>query len=603
MLESELIEDSKRLRRRSDVPVFSWMACGAAWRHIRDSALPLRRFTTDDTTTMDANADTAKHLDALFQPWNRSDAPGLIVGVAHQGVPIYRRGFGLASVEHGIANTPQTKMRIGSTSKHFAALAALLLAEDGKLDIDAPLRTCLPELIGPVGEPTLRQLMNHTGGLRDPYDLPAVLLCRSFPFMLFDGAGLELSQRFTSANAAPGERMVYNNNGYHLLSRAIERVSKLRFTDFLRQRILDPLGMGDTQLLPSDLTMVPGIASFHQPQPDGSYRRGIYPSEELLGSGGMVSTIDDMLRWLAHLRGAKKVGNASSWAQMLEHPRYSSGALGNYCLGLTREPYRGVEVVHHAGAVLGCNTQMLTVPAHELDIVIIFNRMDSNPSALALKVIDAVLTDALLSPVIAPLSAEGRDDVIGRWYSPSSHRLFGIVAHPVEGQAPTLALSVHQQVMGVLKSTDIGLRMTSPAHGAIEVLLPADTGSQPDQLDFTDSGHLERFTRLPDTGPAAADLAAEIVGDYHDADFGREVSVILEDGALYLDLRPLYGQSRLRLEPLSADVCGFKLTGSFPVPVPIVGSLSIAREKGRITGLWLNNARTRDLWLERRAAG
>lgn len=548
---------------------------------------------------MAANADTTKNLDALFQAWNRSDAPGLIVGVAHQGVPIYRRGFGLASIEHGTTNTPQTKMRIGSTSKHFAALAALLLAEDGKLDIDAPLRTCLPELTGPAGAPTLRQLMNHTGGLRDPYDLPAILLCRGFPFMLFDGAGLELSQRFTSANAAPGERMVYNNNGYHLLSRAIERVSGMGFADVLKQRILGPLGMGDTQLLPSDMTMVPGIASFHQPQPDGSYRRGIYPSEELLGSGGMVSTIDDMLRWLAHLRGSKKVGSASSWQQMLEQPRYSSGALGDYCFGLTREHYRGVELVHHAGATLGCNTQMLTVPAHGLDIVIIFNRMDSNPSALALKVIDAVLTDAVLSPVIAPVSAEGREDLIGRWFSPTSRRLFDIVSHPVEGQAPVLALSVHQQVMGVLKSTDSGLRMTSPAHGAIEVLLPASAGSQPEQLDFTDSGHLERFTRLPDTGSAAADLAAEIVGDYHYDDLDRRVSMILEDGVLYLDLHPDYGQSRLRLEIISADVCGLKLTGSFPIPVPTAGSLSIERAQGLVTGLWLNSARTRNLWLRR----
>src|SRR3546814_8006505 len=73
-----------------------------------------------------------KSLDKLFQPWNRSDAPGLIVGVAHKGATIYRRGFGLASVEHATANTPQTKMRIGSTSKHFTSLAVLLLAEDGR---------------------------------------------------------------------------------------------------------------------------------------------------------------------------------------------------------------------------------------------------------------------------------------------------------------------------------------------------------------------------------------------------------------------------------------------------------------------------------------
>lgn len=548
--------------------------------------------------TTDHDAAITKKLDALFQPWNRSDAPGLIVAVASKGAPIYRRGFGLASVEHGTVNTPHTKMRIGSTSKHFTALSILLLAEDGLVDIDAPIRTYLSELAGPVGDPTLRQLMNHTGGLRDPYDLPGILLCSGFPSMVPVGPSLELSQRFSSANFAPGERMIYCNNGYHLLSLLVERLSGTTLANFLKQRILDPLGMNDTFLLPSDMTMVPGIASFHMLQADGSYRRGIYPVEELLGSGGMVSTIDDMLRWLTQLRGIKKVGSAQTWEQMLEHPQYNSGAIGDYCFGLIRERYRGVELVHHAGAVLGCNCQMLTVPEHELDIVIIFNRMDSNPSAMALKVVDVVLDSVGLAPPIAHVSADGRDDVIGRWYSPESRRLFGISAHPIVGAVPVLALSVHEQLMGVLKQNERGLRMTSPAHGTVDVRLPSGVAHQPTELDFVDSGHPEHCVRLPEHGPAASELAADIVGVYRYADFDRELSVILEDGMLYLDLHPDYGQSRFRLEPFSSEVCGLKLTGSFPIPVPTTASLSIERKDGRVTGLWLSGARTRDLWLE-----
>ena len=156
------------------------------------------------TATSSENADAIAALDTLFQRWNRSDAPGAIVGVAHRGVPIYRRGFGLASIEHGTANTPRTRMRIGSTSKHFASLAALLLAEDGKLDVDAPLRTYLPELSGIAGTPTLRQLMQHSGGLRDTYDLPGVLLVGRYLSLMPAGTCLELSRRFTSENFAPG---------------------------------------------------------------------------------------------------------------------------------------------------------------------------------------------------------------------------------------------------------------------------------------------------------------------------------------------------------------------------------------------------------------
>src|ERR1700712_4198459 len=111
-----------------------------------------------DKTTSDPKTGVAA-LDDVFKPVNRSDAPGLVVGVARHGKPIYRSAFGLASIEHGVANTPWTRMRIGSTSKHFTCLAALLLVEDGKLDIDVDARRYLPELPETADKPTLRQFM------------------------------------------------------------------------------------------------------------------------------------------------------------------------------------------------------------------------------------------------------------------------------------------------------------------------------------------------------------------------------------------------------------------------------------------------------------
>ena len=550
---------------------------------------------------MQANADIRSKLDALFERWNRSDAPGLIVGVAHKGLPIYRRGFGLASVEHGTFNTPKTRMRIGSTSKHMTSLAALLLAEEGKLDIDTPVRRYLPELSGAAGDPTLRQLMQHTGGLHDPYDLPAILLYSGFPILVSAGAGLELSQKFTSASFAPGERMIYNNNGYHLLSLVVERVGQQPFADFLKQRIFEPLAMRETQLLASDMQMIPGLASLHMPQADGSWRRGIYPSEELLGSGGIVSSLDDMLRWLAHLRAPTKLGSAATWAQMLTRARYNNGTLGDYCLGLTRELHRGVEIVHHAGAVLGGTCQMLTVPAHELDIILMFNRMDGPAPAKALEIVDAVLADSGLDAAVDPASVEPYRHLIGRWYSERSHRVFGIARHEVEGKPPTLALSIHERIMGVLLPSDGGLRMTSPAHGSIDVRLPTPAEGQPERIEFVDSGNVEVFTRLPEVAPAALDLA-DLVGRYRYGDFDCEVFVVLEAGQLFLDLDPVYGKSSLQLEPLSPAVCGYKLAGTFPIPVPAAGSLAIERADGVVTGLWLNGQRTRNLWLQRCAS-
>ncbi len=553
-------------------------------------------------TVADSSEQIARRLDELLQPWHRNDAPGLVIGVASAGVPLFRRGFGLASVEHGTANTTATRMRIASTSKHFAALAALLLAEQGKLDIDVPVRSYLPELEGASGEPSLRQMMQHSSGVRDPYDLPGLMLFGNWSTVWCAGAGLEIGRRFSDTNFAPGECMVYSNQGYYLLSLVIERVSGMPFASFLKQRVLAPLGMTDTELLASDMQMVQGIASFHIAQPDGSYRRGIYPTEELLGSGGIVSTIDDMLKWLSHLRSEKKrVGTPSSWETMLQRPRYSSGATGDYCLGLIRETYRGVEIIHHAGAVMGCQSQMLTVPAHQLDIILMFNRMDVSAPAIALKVVDCVL-DGKLAPAAAPLSMEGRESLVGRWYSADSHRVFGVVAHPLPDQSSGLALSIHDQVGGLLRKTEGGLIMTSAAHGAVELRLPADADDRPEALEFVDSGHRERFVRLPDSGPPAIALAPELVGRYRYADLDLELSVILEKDALYLDLQPRCGSTRFQLTPYSPDVYGCTLHSSWPMPLPaqyFAATLAVERSGGKVSGLWLNSWRTRNLWLER----
>ena len=89
-----------------------------------------------------------------------------MVGIALGGRPVYRKGFGLAHMEMPVVLSPSMRIRIHSISKHFTCLLALLLAEEGRLDIDQPIRTYIPELTGPGGDPTLRQLMQHRGGSR-----------------------------------------------------------------------------------------------------------------------------------------------------------------------------------------------------------------------------------------------------------------------------------------------------------------------------------------------------------------------------------------------------------------------------------------------------
>ncbi len=544
---------------------------------------------------------TTQKLDELFKPWNRSDVPGAVVGIVHQGRVIYRRGFGLASVEHGVANTPGMRMRIGSTTKHFCALGIMLLAEDGKLDIDQPVRTYLPELSNVCGEPTLLQLMQHTGGLRDPL-MAAFIINRGTYGHPPEGSSLQLMARFKEINFAPGTRFAYSNSGYTLLSLVIERLSGLSMEAFLEQRVFSVLGMHDTALLRSDMTAAPNMATGHIPRADGSWRRGLYPSDELMGSGGMISTVDDMLVWLAHLRATgKKVGSAATWTKMLERPVMRSGLGSVYGLGLMREQYRGVEIIHHAGATMGFQSQMLTVPAHELDIIVITNRMDVPAPALALKIVDGVLESEGLAAPRVPLAAADFPAVQGRWYSAQSRTLMEIAARKIKPELPeALLLSTYNSPVGALYGAGAGLALPEGPVSMIEIRQRPEGETPPATLDVHICGDLERFERLPETAPAAADLAPALCGRYRFAEFGTEVEIVLKDDKLCLDLLPEFGLARWEVEPLSTDVLACGVFHTIPaMPLPNLATLVVDRQDGKVAGFWISNDRTRDIRFDR----
>ncbi|MGH8504627.1 MAG: serine hydrolase domain-containing protein [Stenotrophobium sp.] len=540
-------------------------------------------------------------LDDLFKPWNRSDAPGVVVGVAHKGKMIYRRGFGLASIEHAKANTPATRMRIGSTTKHFCAFGIMLLAEEGKLDINQPVRTYLPELSNVAGEPTLLQLMHHTGGLRDPM-FAAFFLNGGHYGHMSAGSGLQLMARFKECNFAPGERMAYCNAGYLLLTFVTERIAGMKWEEFMTQRVFAPLGMNETALLRSDMNIVPNMATLHMPQADGSWRRGIYPTDEVLGSGGIISTIDDMLAWAAHLRGPrKKVGSDATWAKMLERQTYRSGLQSGYCLGIARDSYRGLDTIHHAGATFGSQCQMLVVPKHELDIVIMANRMDVQAPAVALKVIDAVLEAEELEPPFTPASPAEFPAVLGRWYSAQSRTPMTIAGRKLKPDVPEMLLvSMYNTLTAVLQKAGEGLAQPDGPMSMVEIRKLPESNTPPASLDVHITGELERFERLPDTPPTAEELAPEIVGRYRYAEFGSELEIVLRDGKLFLDFLPDIGLARWELEPFSADVLGCGAFHSIPaMALPQTASISMGRKDGKVNGFWLSMDRVRNVRFDR----
>jgi len=485
-------------------------------------------------------------IDKLFEPFASSDQPGFAVGVALNGLPGYRRAFGVASVELPVELSPTIRMRIGSTTKQFCALAIMLLAEDGRLSIEDTPREHIPELSDWAETFTIRHLLSHTSGMRDSFDLlfqtcgPGIITPPEAPLqILFD---------VDSVNFAPGTSWRYNNAGYVVLSEIVERVSGQPFGDFLKTRIFEPIGMSETLLRAVDTDMVPNSASLHVPLPTGGWSRGVF-GVPLRGEGGIVSTVDDMLRWLAHMTDPV-VGSRETWQQMR-----TSYATHGYGFGLMIQKHRGLDIVHHPGAVAGGSSQALKVLGHDLDIVVLNN---NGLHVMAMyQLVDAIIDACIPSLPPVPENTAG-SPVAGTFYSRETGRVISLVAH--EGQQ-LMVLS------GMMLPTG------RDPDGALSVpFLPTDLRVRPSsdatRLEITEYGSADSLVRVE---PRQGESLDELIGSYRSGPAGISADLSRTDQAYNLCFSSPLGSL---VYPLTA--IGPRLWQMVsPVPMPLGGTLEI----------------------------
>jgi hypothetical protein len=415
-----------------------------------------------------------------------------------------------------------------------------------------------------------------------------------------EGSALESQLRQTSGNFLPGDKLIYCNGGYQLLSILIERMSGMPFEKFLEQRIFRPLGMWDTISVPGNFQLERGMATLHVPNPSGGWQQGIWPSEELRGEGGIVSTVDDMLIWLAHMRASQKiVGSPETWLQMFQPATLNNGMKTNYALGLICNEYRGIQVIHHAGSVFGGTCQMITVPDHGIDVIIMTNGVPINPAELAYKVIDVIAEDRLSSCDKSSIASEDFSSVIGtRYYSENSGVGFAFSQLP-EG---SLGLSYQNFLPLPLKrqgaSGDLGIGIEDIALGPLVIqaagISPLE--EMPDTISLSEGGHIEQFDKMPEIPPKNSEIFDTLIGRYisNDLDIEGEFSLSGED--LLFSICGKRGGNTLKIEAWSPDVLSWTSL-KFQL---IRGLMSIRRDKyGFVVGLQVNTLRTRGLEFKR----
>lgn len=343
-----------------------------------------------------------KAVDAVFEKWTTA-TPGCAVGVAVGGKPVLAKAYGMADLEHDVRNTPDTIFEAGSVSKQFTAMAILLLAQEGKLSIDDPVRKYIPELPDYKVPLTIRHMMNHTSGLRDWGSVESIAGWPRTSRVYTHAHVLDIVSRQKSLNFTPGDKYSYSNTGYNLAAIIVQRVSGMPFPQFEKQRIFAPLGMTHTSWRDDYTRIVKNRAQAYSFE-NGGYQTEM-PFENVYGNGGLLTTVGDLLKWNENFVDPK-VGDAGLIKTMVTATKFNDGSQQYYAFGLMINLYRGLLNINHSGSTAGYRAQLSRFPDSRTSVAVLCNTSNGDASNAANRVSDLFLPESLKRDPVPPRNAE-----------------------------------------------------------------------------------------------------------------------------------------------------------------------------------------------------
>ena len=365
-------------------------------------------------------------IDAIFADLDSTRSPGCALGVIRDGEFLYRRGYGMASLEHAAPVDSDTVFYVGSISKQFVAASTLLAAEEGFLSLDDDVRKYVSTLPDYGPTITIRHLVHHTSGLRDYLGLLR-LAGKPAEDIVSDEEIVDLISRQKALNFAPGSQYRYSNSGYFLLSEIIERTTGETLRAFAHRRIFEPLGMADSRFYDDRREIVPRRAAAYAPAPPDGFEVNWSSNFEKVGSGGLLTTIDDFLQWDRNF-DEPDIGSPQFLETLITPGRLLDGTRQDYAFGLVIADRRGLPTVSHGGAMFGYRSAYLRFPQQRLSVAAFCNLSSAVPMERVERVADLYLEG------VYPEKAERAKPVEATEKSPRSHRLDPATAAELAGE-------------------------------------------------------------------------------------------------------------------------------------------------------------------------
>lgn len=317
-----------------------------------------------------------KKMDSLFLKWNSDNSPGCTVGIVRNDSLIFSKGYGMANLEYSIPNQPQTVYHMASVSKQFTGYALVLLAKAGKLSLDDDIHKWLPWFSDVNGKITIRNLLNHTSGIRDQWQLLAISGTR-LDDVITQEQIVKILARQQELNFKPGEKYSYSNSGFTMLAEIVKSATGQTLRQFSDSAIFTPLGMHHTHFH-DNYTEIEKNRAYSYDRTDSIHFANSILSYSNAGATSLFTNIPDMSKWIMNFYD-HKVGDQSTINMLTQKARLNNGKELSYASGIVHDTWKGWRQYSHSGGDAGYRTYMAVFPDLKMGFMVFSNLGDFNP--------------------------------------------------------------------------------------------------------------------------------------------------------------------------------------------------------------------------------
>jgi len=333
---------------------------------------------------------TLKKIDSLFLKWNTAISPGCTVGIVRNDSLIFSKGYGMANLEYAIPNQPQTLFHMASVSKQFTAFSIVLLARQGKLKLDDDIHKWLPWFPELKEKITIRNLLNHTSGIRDQWQLLAISGTRLDDVITQDHI-IKILSKQQALNFKPGDKYSYSNSGFTMLAEIVKAASGQTLRHFTDSAIFKPLGMTSTHFH-DDYTEIEKMRSYSYDRKDSTHFSNAVLSYSVAGATSLFTNINDMSKWVMNFYD-HKVGDQKDIDTLTQKGKLNSGKELSYALGIESDTYKGWRQYSHSGGDAGYRTHVAVFPDFKMGFIVFSNLGDINPGDKVYAIADLFIKD------------------------------------------------------------------------------------------------------------------------------------------------------------------------------------------------------------------